>query len=63
MTLTIEMGVALAFSGVLVGWGISWGLMRGELHSLRDLIHEWRRADDKLHADHEERLRELESAR
>ena len=61
--INVEVGVALAVGGVLVGWGISWGLMRGELSALRALIHEWRRADDRLHADHEDRLRDLEAAR
>lgn len=63
MTLTVEAGVALAFAGILVGWGISWGLMRGELSSMNRLIHEWRKADDELHHDHEERLRSLEGRR
>jgi len=61
--ITVQIGVLIALAGILFGWGISWGLMRGELSSLRAMIHEWRRTDDRLHADHEDRLRELEAAR
>jgi len=63
MSITVEVGLLLAFAGILLGWGISWGLMRGELSTLNKLIHEWRKADDEIHHDHEDRLRGLEQRR
>ena len=63
MTLTIEAGFALAFAGILVGWGISWGLMHGQMATMNRLIHEWRKSDDEIHHDHEDRIRKLEVVR
>lgn len=62
MTITVELGVLMTFSGILVGFGIAWGLMRGEMTTLNRLIQQWRKDDDALHHDHETRLRVLEKA-